>query len=45
MKVTDWLEDGWISEDVSETVVAALLTTCVVFPSQEYCLRRRCRLR
>lgn len=32
MKVTDWLKVDGLSEDVSETVVVALLTTCVVVP-------------
>ena len=32
MKVTDWLKVDGFSEDVSETVVVALLTTCVVVP-------------
>jgi hypothetical protein len=32
VKVTDWLKVDGFSEDVSETVVVALLTICVVVP-------------
>ena len=32
VKVTDWLKVDGFSEDISETVVVALLTICVVVP-------------
>ena len=32
VKVTDWLKMDGFSEEVSETVVVALLTICVVVP-------------